>query len=218
MIAADLASSAVRFLERMEGRTAEPGALSRLKLTPDQVRKMAAAAAPLSPEQVRRSLAKSTRAARRDKLGRIGAWGYYGMPDHIAQAMYADYRTGKSLSEVAAIYGGTRQSLYSVFKLRGFALRPRHLHLHAKFMHEGREYTPDRDGYLRSTKKPRAHLHRVIWERAHGPLPAGWNILFEDGSRRNCALANLRAAPKREIMAIVKARQKAARAGYTLNE
>lgn len=34
-------------------------------------------------------------------------------------------------------------------------------------------------------------LHHLVWEAAHGPLPAGHIIMFKDGDRRNVALDNL---------------------------
>ncbi len=33
--------------------------------------------------------------------------------------------------------------------------------------------------------------HRLIWERANGPIPAGCNIIFLDGDKRNFDLENL---------------------------
>lgn len=34
-------------------------------------------------------------------------------------------------------------------------------------------------------------LHRVIWERHHGPIPMGHNIQFKDGNQLNCDIDNL---------------------------
>lgn len=34
-------------------------------------------------------------------------------------------------------------------------------------------------------------LHRVIWEKAYGPIPKGHIVRFKDGDRMNCQLNNL---------------------------
>jgi len=43
--------------------------------------------------------------------------------------------------------------------------------------------------------------HVLIWERAHGPLPAGSCLWFTDGDRRHVALANLELHTRAENMA-----------------
>ena len=54
----------------------------------------------------------------------------------------------------------------------------------------------DSYGYLRKKIANRGRLgwrvlHHLVWEAAHGPLPAGHIIAFKDGDRRNVALDNL---------------------------
>jgi hypothetical protein len=43
--------------------------------------------------------------------------------------------------------------------------------------------------------KPARHgwkaVHHIIWEEAHGPVPAGHAVTFRDGNRQNCAIENL---------------------------
>lgn len=34
-------------------------------------------------------------------------------------------------------------------------------------------------------------LHRVTWERHHGPIPRGYNVQFKDGNQLNCDIDNL---------------------------
>jgi len=34
-------------------------------------------------------------------------------------------------------------------------------------------------------------LHRVLWEKANGPIPKGYNVQFRDGNTMNCVLENL---------------------------
>lgn len=33
--------------------------------------------------------------------------------------------------------------------------------------------------------------HRLIWEASNGPIPAGHNVQFKDGNRKNCDISNL---------------------------
>ena len=66
-----------------------------------------------------------------------------------------------------------------------------------------------KDGYLeikvadevRGVKRNWTLVHRVVWEQAHGPIPAGYAITFADGDRRNVALENLRLTPRADLMA-----------------
>jgi hypothetical protein len=34
-------------------------------------------------------------------------------------------------------------------------------------------------------------LHRHLWEKEHGPIPKGINLVFKDGNQKNCSLDNL---------------------------
>ena len=43
-------------------------------------------------------------------------------------------------------------------------------------------------------------LHHLVWEAAHGPLPAGHIVMFKDGDRQNCRLDNLACISKRGNM------------------
>lgn len=194
IIASELASSAVRFLERMEGRAVAPAALARVKLSPEQVRRMAIAAAPLTPEQTRLALAKHTRAAKR------GGWGRGGLPEHVVRAMYAEYQKGASCTGVAKIFGGTRQSIFEVFKSHGLALRERKPA--PTICYRGQTFSRMHDGYfrLRLPKQPSVLLQRKIWEDAHGPIPPGWQVFFHDGDRMNIAIDNLRCLPIGEVI------------------
>lgn len=40
--------------------------------------------------------------------------------------------------------------------------------------------------------------HRLVWEKVHGPIPKGHNIIFLDGNRQNCAPENLAIVTKQE--------------------
>lgn len=73
----------------------------------------------------------------------------------------------------------------------------------------------DSDGYLRikirEGKKGEASgfgnvriwplLQRYVWERAHGPIPAGHAVAFRNGDRSDCDLRNLELITRRELMA-----------------
>lgn len=200
IVAAELASSAVRFFERVSARAPDGsgssvglGALARAGLSPDEVRRLAESSRPLTAEETRRSLAKLTRRARR------GAWGRGGLPDHVVRAMHAEYRRpGGSCSTVAKIFGGTRQSVFDVFKSHGLALRKRRAL--ARIVYRGAAFTSRKDGYYRATVAPREPLHHRVWCDANGTIPDGCQVMFADGDRANCSLENLRCAPAGEVL------------------
>ena len=45
--------------------------------------------------------------------------------------------------------------------------------------------------YIRLSKGKWEQYHRVVWEQAHGPVPAGFIIRFKDGDTMNASLDNL---------------------------
>lgn len=65
----------------------------------------------------------------------------------------------------------------------------------------------DADGYLQRKinddlpmhKRWRAE-HLVIWEAAHGPLPAGHAVVFKDGNKQHVTLDNLELVSRAELM------------------
>ena len=77
--------------------------------------------------------------------------------------MYAEYQAGRSCQQVAAIFGGTRQSVHEVFKSHGLVLRPRHPRLWPKIIYRDRSYTPGKSGYYRATEGDRQMLHHAMW-------------------------------------------------------
>jgi hypothetical protein len=42
--------------------------------------------------------------------------------------------------------------------------------------------------------------HIVVWEQHHGPVPAGSVVIFADGNRSNCGIANLRLVSRAELL------------------
>lgn len=43
-------------------------------------------------------------------------------------------------------------------------------------------------------------LQRHTWEQAHGPIPAGFAVVFKDGNKANCALDNLELVSRADLM------------------
>ena len=111
--------------------------------------------------------------------------------------MYALYERGLSLAQVAARYGVSRQSVYDVFRHRGWKMRPRPAPLPA-ITYEGQNYTMRNTGYYGATSGDRHLLHRRIWEDAHGPIPDGWDIHHRDEDKTHNALENFECLPKAE--------------------
>jgi hypothetical protein len=213
----EIASSAMRFFERMvlSGPRAAPGpAATAPDLTPQQVRQLTSKFRPVAlptAAETRRSLAKFTRAARRDKLGRLGSWGCKGLPECVWRAMFAEYRAGSSCRQVAAIFGGTRQSVHEVFQNRGLALRPRHLRLLEKITCRGRAYTQGKNGYYRATTGDRMPLHHRLWVDARGAIPAGWQVTFINANPADLRLENMTCAPRAAVTRLHRARHRATR-------
>jgi HNH endonuclease len=120
-----------------------------------------------------------------------------GLPERIVRRIYADYRRGLSLELVGKRHGRTRQSIYDTFHNRGLLTRAKEFK--PAFVHNGRKFTKDKQGYLRSTifrrgKKlagEEVYLHRIVWVEAHGPIRAGYDVTFKDGDRSNVKLSNL---------------------------
>lgn len=66
------------------------------------------------------------------------------------------------------------------------------------------------DGYLKQkirddapkgmTRKNWKFVHILVWEAANGPLPEGHAVVFLDGNKKNCDLANLTCLSRGEIM------------------
>lgn len=42
-------------------------------------------------------------------------------------------------------------------------------------------------------------LHRHIWKQHHGPIPAGFNVIFTDGNHKNCTIENLECISNEEL-------------------
>jgi hypothetical protein len=185
----------------------EPVAM-KIGLTRDQVLAATAKFRPVAmptPEEARRGLARMIRRQR------FGLWGRNGLPEHVWRAMYAEYCSGKSLAQVAAIFGGSRQSVHEVFTNRKLRLRPRCRMLHDKIEYNGVGYTPGKDGYYRATVGDRGMLHHRMWEDANGPIPEGWQVTFKNADHTDLRLDNMCCMPIAAVTLFHHARHQATR-------
>ncbi|GHV76492.1 hypothetical protein AGMMS49942_13130 [Spirochaetia bacterium] len=60
----------------------------------------------------------------------------------------------------------------------------------------------DTDGYVKvkiADPKTWKVKHRIIWEKANGPVPKGNVIIFADGNRMNVKLKNLLMVSRKEL-------------------
>lgn len=114
-----------------------------------------------------------------------------------AEKMYRLYLSGASLATVAKVYGCTRQSVYGLFKYRGWETRGRRPHL-PYVLYGGHKYTLRNNGYYGRTSGKRTLLHRDVWESEVGPIPEGYDIHHKDEDRTNNSIENLECLPKSE--------------------
>lgn len=116
--------------------------------------------------------------------------------DAQAQAMYDRYCQGLSVSQVAAEFGTSRQTVWKMFERRGYDMRSRpSARPHVDY--GGRRFSLRDNGYYAATDGDRALLHRVVWEAHHGRrLPDGWDVHHVDHDKTNNDPANLQAMSK----------------------
>ena len=88
--------------------------------------------------------------------------------------MYAAYQQGKTCTQIAALFGSTRQSVWERFNRRGLKLRPCPRNLALPFVEfDGARYAPGKDNYFRKTDGDREPLHQAKWRKAHGRIKRG---------------------------------------------
>lgn len=118
----------------------------------------------------------------------------------LVAAMYAMYKTGRSLDQIASVYGKTRQAVYDVFRTRGYTLRSKAsagLYFTTCY---GVKWYKTKGGYLRGTVDGRrTTLHREVWERSFGSVPTTHVIRFKDGDPTKCTLSNLELVEKSKM-------------------
>ncbi len=54
--------------------------------------------------------------------------------------------------------------------------------------------------YIRISENNWKELHRYIYEKEHGPIPQGFNVVFKDGNALNCNIENLELMSNAELM------------------
>lgn len=105
--------------------------------------------------------------------------------------MYTAYCAGSSLAAVAAAFGVTRQSVFTMFKGRGWPMRPQGPIVRPSVSWGGFMWTQHHDGYYYRTVAPRDSLHRAVWIEAHGVPPDGSDVHHIDEDTSNNELSNL---------------------------
>jgi hypothetical protein len=115
--------------------------------------------------------------------------------DEKATAMYELYKEGHSLEKVASAFGCSRQSIYAVFKRRGFTLRSRPEPLPFVIFNGGK-YTLRNNGYYGRTDGGRTLLHRDMWEKEHGMIPQNFDVHHKDHDKTHNRIDNFELQPK----------------------
>ena len=109
----------------------------------------------------------------------------------VVAAMYAMYQTPKSLEEVGRAYHKTRQSIYELFRTRGYELRGKQLK--GLQVLDGINFTEMKGGYLRGTTlRGRTTMHRYVWQKHRGKIPVGYVVYHKNGNRADNKISNLR--------------------------
>jgi hypothetical protein len=94
-------------------------------------------------------------------------------------AMFEMYMTGKSIEEVAAVYGELPCVVYEKMRRRGYEFR--HKPRHPTVVVDGIKfsYSPQKNVW-RSTNRDGQilRLHRYLWEKSNGPIPDGYGAHF----------------------------------------
>lgn len=78
----------------------------------------------------------------------------------------------------------------------------------------GSERIDSKDGYILIKIKERNPYtgtptryklkHQHVWEKKHGPIPAGMAVAFKDGDKRNCRIGNLMLISRAELLRLYK--------------
>lgn len=114
-----------------------------------------------------------------------------------AKQMYDLYLSGHSLAKVGKSYGVTRQSVYELFKNRGYKLRSKPKPLRFLFFN-GEKYTLRNNGYYGKTRGRRSLMHRDVWEHYKGKIPEGWDIHHINEEKTDNRIENLECLTKAE--------------------
>lgn len=116
--------------------------------------------------------------------------------DNYAKQLYEIYEQGLSLAKVAQTVGTTRQSVYSLFKARGYKLRT--VVLKPAQVFDGVKFTPNTDGYFRRTDGDRELMHRYVWMFYNGEIPFKFEIHHRNENKADNRIENLEMLSKAE--------------------
>ena len=118
------------------------------------------------------------------------------MKNEKYQKMYADYLQGLSLDQVGKIYGMTRQSVYSGFKVRNFKLRGVNFKPFQIF--DRKKFSLRPTGYYELTNSDRTPMHIYVWRFYNGEIMKGYEIHHIDFDKSNNNIENLQLLTKSE--------------------
>jgi len=114
----------------------------------------------------------------------------------LYEEMYKEYLKGLSLSEVGKLFGITRQSVYSGFKIRSYKLRVKKKLPYQLF--QSKKYTKNNQGYYRKTDGNRQLMHIDVWEYYNEKIPTGHDIHHINHNRADNKIKNLELYTKSE--------------------
>lgn len=112
------------------------------------------------------------------------------------QKAYELYLSGLSLAQVGSQMKCTRQSVYKAFRLRGYPLRGPNFQ--PVIIYDGQKFTLRPSGYYALSTNERKLMHRYVWEKERGKIPAGWDIHHKDSDKTNNMIENLECLSKSE--------------------
>lgn len=140
----------------------------------------------------------------------------FGKPYSDREKKYLEdhFRT-TSNPEMASYLGRTRDSVHAKLKAMGLKRSPDEVKNLLKkpnsgqFTHGHKPHNIKFDGYERISKDGYIEIrvsegdfrlkHRLIWEKHHGTIPKGFNVVFKDRNRQNTEISNLELISNAEL-------------------
>lgn len=111
--------------------------------------------------------------------------------NEVVAAMYAMYCVPHSLDYIGKVYNKSRQAIFSLFKTRGYKLRSKQ-HKGSQIL-DNINFSLNCNGLLVGyVGKKRTLMHRYVWEKKYGEIPADHFIIHKDGNKENNKLSNLK--------------------------
>lgn len=182
-------SDCMALFDRHEARAFD----SRIGLRPDRVRQLLAQVADKEslpdPQEVRRMVAR---------MWMKKAGGKRRRPAAVLKALWEDYRRLGSLRAVAKFYGVHHSAVAKLFRRHDMpSIRRKPLPF---VIVDGLKYVADKQGYFVGSRRSDMGkaLHKILWVRANGQVPAGHRLVFLDGNPGNYQTANIRCVASKE--------------------